>query len=58
VQESDTGSNFFVSVQDVGQPMAKVVTENLLELNEDVKGTFVLKVRFGLFVLRSNIGSA
>lgn len=38
VTERDLGNNFFVTVDDIGKPLAEVVLKNLLELNEDVKG--------------------
>jgi len=41
VNERDCGNNFFVTTDSIGQSRAKVVTENLLELNPDVKGDYI-----------------
>lgn len=38
VTHRDVGTNFFVSVDSVGQPWHEVVLKNLLELNPDVQG--------------------
>ena len=41
VELADTGQNFFLPESEVGAPRAKVMCENLLELNpDDVKGTW------------------
>lgn len=42
VTERDLGNNFFVTVQDIGKPLAEATLKNLLELNEDVKGESVV----------------
>ncbi|GMH45533.1 hypothetical protein BSKO_13490 [Bryopsis sp. KO-2023] len=41
VRSSDLGNNFFVDLERMGQPRAKVVTELLGELNENVAGSFL-----------------
>ena len=41
VSSSDCNNNFFVSPNDIGQPRAKVVLDYLLEMNPDVKGSYV-----------------
>jgi amyloid beta precursor protein binding protein 1 len=41
VSERDLGNNFFVTHQSLGEPRCQVVTDLLLELNEEVKGTAV-----------------
>ena len=43
VVEADCGNNFFVSADVIGQSRAEVVTRNLVELNSDVKGNFIIK---------------
>eukprot|EP01036_Dinobryon_divergens_P035772 gene35772-46415_t len=40
VTQSDTGGNFFVSVDQIGLPRAQAVTELLCEMNPDVIGYF------------------
>eukprot|EP00347_Sterkiella_histriomuscorum_P009093 403342543 len=40
VQERDCGNNFFVTHDSIGKSKAQVVTENLVELNPDVKGDY------------------
>ncbi|GAU99400.1 hypothetical protein RvY_10410 [Ramazzottius varieornatus] len=42
VTASDLGSNFFVTAQSLGQHRAEVVTRLLLEMNNDVKGDYVV----------------
>ncbi|KAI9219375.1 hypothetical protein BC828DRAFT_337296, partial [Blastocladiella britannica] len=41
VTPADLGNNFFVTPSHLGMPRAKVVTQLLKELNEDVDGKFV-----------------
>ena len=41
VAARDLGKNFFVTKDSIGEGRAKVVTENLLELNPFVKGDYV-----------------
>lgn len=41
VEASDLGNNFFVTADSLGQPRAKVVLENLLELNPFVQGNYL-----------------
>lgn len=41
VTGEDAGSNFFVFKDSIGKSRAKVTTENLLELNPDVRGDYV-----------------
>lgn len=41
VTERDVSSNFFVTAGDVGKPRGQTVLDLLLEMNEDVKGSFV-----------------
>merc|ERR1712168_1054501 len=40
VSGSDLGNNFFVTQDKIGEPRAKVVMENMLEMNGGVKGNF------------------
>lgn len=42
---ADHKNNFFVDLHSVGRPRAEAVTENLIELNGEVKGESVVKVR-------------
>jgi hypothetical protein len=49
VKEEDTGVNFFVGEECVGQPRAKVCCEMLQELNPDVKGRYINEVWIFLF---------
>ena len=44
VKESDLGNNFFVSADYLGSSRAKCVTELLIEMNEDVRGSHVEEV--------------
>ena len=37
----DCGSNFFVSVEEIGKPRAQVTSEMLKEMNAEVKGEWV-----------------
>ncbi|RKO83426.1 NEDD8-activating enzyme E1 regulatory subunit, partial [Blyttiomyces helicus] len=41
VKGSDVGTNFFLTVDSIGQSRAKCVTELLRELNEEVAGSYV-----------------
>ncbi|KAL7056626.1 hypothetical protein AAHC03_021015 [Spirometra sp. Aus1] len=43
VTESDLGNNFFVTKAYLGKPRAQAVTELISELNQDVKGAFVVE---------------
>ncbi|TGZ63666.1 hypothetical protein CRM22_006767 [Opisthorchis felineus] len=43
VTETDLGSNFFVTENDLHKPRAQVVTQCLLELNEAVQGNYVVE---------------
>jgi amyloid beta precursor protein binding protein 1 len=45
VTEEDTGVNFFVEGECVGQSRAKVCCEMLQELNPDVRGRYFAEVR-------------
>jgi len=40
---ADKNNNFFVDVHSIGRPRAEVVTELLLEMNEEVKGSALVK---------------
>lgn len=42
---SDKNSNFFIDIHSVGRPRAEVVTQWMMEMNGDVKGEAVVKVR-------------
>jgi len=44
VTGADIGNNFFLTLEALGQPRAAKVTEYLQELNEDVKGSFLVEV--------------
>jgi NEDD8-activating enzyme E1 regulatory subunit len=41
VSQRDVYNNFFVTAADIGKPRAQAVLDNLLEMNDDVKGSFV-----------------
>lgn len=41
VTKRDLGNNFFVTEEQLGQPMCEVVCKNLLEMNPDVLGDFL-----------------
>ena len=41
VTENDLGNNFFVDPSYLGQPRSKAALELLLEMNDDVKGTYI-----------------
>ncbi|VDN12590.1 unnamed protein product [Dibothriocephalus latus] len=43
VTENDLGNNFFVTKAYLGKPRAQAVTELISELNQDVKGAFVVE---------------
>ena len=43
VEKRDLGRNFFVDPEDIGKPLGDVCLANLLEMNPDVKGTFILQ---------------
>lgn len=43
VADRDCGNNFYVSSEDLGKPMAKVVLDKLLEMNPDVSGQAIEK---------------
>lgn len=42
---SDVGNNFFLEQSSIGKPRAEEVTKYLAELNGDVKGLAIVKVR-------------
>lgn len=39
VTEVDLGNNFFVTDSDLGKSLSLTVADNLIEMNEDVKGS-------------------
>ena len=43
IDEYDTETNFFLEVKDAGKQRGEIVLQNLLELNDRVKGEFVKK---------------
>jgi len=43
ISEEDTGVNFFVDVESIGQPRASKIVQTLLELNDEVKGKAILE---------------
>jgi amyloid beta precursor protein binding protein 1 len=43
VTEADTGNNFFVDTEQIGRNRSEVVTEFLLEMNPEVRGSAVVK---------------
>jgi len=42
---SDLGNNFFVTQDKIGHSRAEVVKDNMLEMNDSVKGHHVERVR-------------
>ena len=41
IEERDLGNNFFVTQDEIGKSRAEVTLNHLLELNEDVQGSFL-----------------
>jgi amyloid beta precursor protein binding protein 1 len=55
VEEADLGVNFFLEVDGLGQPRAKVLAELLGELNPDVKGHWNDEVRFDAMQIKEKL---
>lgn len=43
VSARDVGNNFFVTAESIGKPRAQVALELLLEMNDDVKGDYIVR---------------
>jgi amyloid beta precursor protein binding protein 1 len=52
VTDADCANNFFVSRERLGQPRAQAVLELLLELNDDVAGSYVAEAPSSIRLLR------
>jgi len=49
VSEEDLGNNYFVDRSHLGTPRAQAVIKLLCDLNENVKGHAIVRVRFSLY---------